>query len=142
MTKRIGDVFSRSVLLGGLVGLVVGVALTKLGHLSSDESMMRHFQARLGCKDLAIKYVQDHDPLLRLDNSDFSGSRNACIASVSKARKDAGYWEYRVINLAREEDIFSKFCNQSKEQCGSPALVRESRDRCFEHALWERSECH
>jgi hypothetical protein len=130
-----------AVLLGGLVGLGLGVVLTTWAQRSSDESVRRHFEARLGCKDFAVTYVQEHDPSLRLDGSDFSPARNACVASVSKAWNDRGYWEYRIINLTRGEDIFSKSCDQSKGNCGNAALVQESGDRCYEHALRERSEC-
>jgi hypothetical protein len=131
-----------ALLIGGLIGLGLGMGLSMWRQRSSEKSVMRHYEARLGCKDFAAKYVHDHDPSLQIDSSDFSPARNACLVSVSKIVTDRSCKEYRIINLSLGDDIFSRSsCDQSKANVETAERMQESRDRCFEHALRERSNC-
>jgi hypothetical protein len=119
-----------------VAGIALGVAMTTviqrtlLGHAAGM------FEQRLRCKVLAETAAKKEaanwsffdNVSVFLDRSDFSSSRNSCVASES-IYGDNGFQQQQVVDIITGESLFHQSCQgeaSSPEYCGNGRNVKMS----------------
>lgn len=127
-----------------VVGIVVGAGSVEGFQLIREHHRQEFFEQRLRCKNLAEDYAKSHsDDYISVlpDRSDFSTSRNSCVASTDEYTGNARFVSYKVVDVVTGELISTGVCDnhdsQSPSFCGGGRnmKLRQERDAAFDKAV-------
>ncbi len=122
------------------IGIAVGAGSTEVTHVIRERHQGAPFERRLRCRNLAEAYAKKKSNELTtifLHRSDFSRSRNSCVAAISSA--SGSLWNYEVVDILTGETLFSDQCFEKGTEsdpawCGNGRDIKLQRetDRAFE----------
>jgi len=135
---------TRGIAVVFVVGILVGAGTLEVFQIIREHRRREFFEQRLRCKKLAEEYAKSHSDNYNSvlpDRSDFSTSRNSCVASTDEYSGNARFVSYQVVDVVTGELISTASCDnhdsQSPSFCGGGRNMKlmQERDAAFDKAV-------